>query len=82
MRGAMTLPSQPEHFSQARALAHTLDLVQEATRELGASCMTYACGCVCRECLDLAKQIAERGFTRDGKVNPPKAPPQPWQIAA
>lgn len=41
-------------------------------------CHGYANGCRCPRCADLKQQIDERGFTRDGQIRPPEAPPQPW----
>jgi hypothetical protein len=44
-------------------------------------CHGYANCCRCSACTALAEQIAERGFTPDGKVAPPAAKPQPWDPA-
>ena len=48
------------------------------------TCSGYSCGCACSACLDLAKQINERGFSPDGTVKPPHAGRVkfPWELAA
>lgn len=45
-------------------------------------CHGYQNCCVCPDCLSVAQQGAERGFSKDGRINPPEAPRQPWEIAA
>lgn len=47
-------------------------------------CSGYSCGCACPDCLDLAKQINERGFSSDGKVKPPSVGRVkfPWEMMA
>lgn len=45
-------------------------------------CSGYQNCCVCSECQDRARQVAERGFTPAGQITPPAAPAQPWDAAA
>jgi hypothetical protein len=45
-------------------------------------CSGYANGCVCRGCRERAVQATERGYSRDGMLNAPRQPKQPWDAKA